>query len=159
MAGRLVRQLPLQLPQIQPLQSPLPGEEEAVDVLPRLCGQRGQHGGGFLILFDRQIAAVRSGIGGQFSLIEGLRGVQHFLRRHAELGGSGFLQGGKTVRQRRGLAFVLPQGFRDKALHAVDLSKHSGNLGEIHEPPGSVQTGLRLGRNKGGRKFSGSMGE
>lgn len=39
-------ELPLQLPQIQSLQSPLPGEEEAVDVLPRLWGQRGQHGGG-----------------------------------------------------------------------------------------------------------------
>ena len=49
-------------------------------------GKRGQHGGGFLILFDRQIAAVRSGIGGQFSLIEGLRGIQHFLSRHAESG-------------------------------------------------------------------------
>ena len=63
------------------------------------------------------------------------------------------------MRQRRGLAFVLPQGFRDKALHAVDLFKHGGNLGEIHEPPGSVQTGLRLGRNKGGRETSGGMGE
>ena len=122
-------------------------------------GKRGQHGGGFLILLDRQIAAVRPGIGGQFALIEGLRDVQHFLSRHAELGGSGFLQGGKTVRQGRGLALVFPQRFRDKALHAVDLFKHGGNLGEIHEPPGSVQTGLRLGRNKGGRKFSGGMGE
>ena len=43
-------------------------------------GKRGQHGGGFLILLDRQIAAVRPGIGGQFALIEGLRDVQHLLR-------------------------------------------------------------------------------
>ena len=49
-------------------------------------GKRGQYSGGFLILLDRQIAAVRPGIGGQFALIEGLRDVQHFLRRHAELG-------------------------------------------------------------------------
>ena len=56
-------------------------------------GKRGQYSGGFLILLDRQIAAVRPGIGGQFALIEGLRDVQHFLRRHAKSGGSGFLQG------------------------------------------------------------------
>ena len=49
-------------------------------------GKRGQHSGGFLILFDRQIAAVRPGIGGQFALIEGLRDVQHFLSRHPESG-------------------------------------------------------------------------
>ena len=49
-------------------------------------GKRGQYSGGFLILLDRQIAAVRPGIGGQFALIEGLRDVQHFLRRHAESG-------------------------------------------------------------------------
>ena len=49
-------------------------------------GKRGQHGGGILILLNRQIAAVRPGIGGQFALIEGLRGIQHFLSRHAESG-------------------------------------------------------------------------
>ena len=122
-------------------------------------GKRGQHGGGSVKLFSRQIAAVRSGVGGQFTLIQGLRGIQHFLSRHAELGGSGFLQGRKTVRQRRGLAFVLPQGFRDNALHAVDPFKNGGNLGEIHHAAGSVQSGLRLGRNKGGRKLSGGMSE
>ena len=94
-------------------------------------GKRGQYSGGFLILLDRQIAAICSGIGGQFALIQGLRGIQHFLSRHAELGGSGFLQGGKTVRQGRGLAFVLPQGFRNNALHAVDPFKNGGNLGAM----------------------------
>ena len=63
------------------------------------------------------------------------------------------------MRQGRGLALVLPQGFGDNALHAVDPFKNGGNLGEIHKPPGSVQTGLCLGGNKGGRKFSGGMNE
>ena len=49
-------------------------------------GKRGQHGGGSVELFLRQVAAVRPGIGGQFALIEGLRGIQHFLSRHAESG-------------------------------------------------------------------------
>ena len=63
------------------------------------------------------------------------------------------------MRQGRGLTLVLPQGFRDNALHAVDLIKNGGNLCEIHKAAGSVQSGLRLGGNKGGRKLSGGMSE
>ena len=63
------------------------------------------------------------------------------------------------MRQGRGLALVFPQRFRDKALHAVDPFKNGGNLGEIHHATGCVQTGLRLGGDKGGRETSGGMGE
>ena len=63
------------------------------------------------------------------------------------------------MRQGRGLGFVLPQGFHDNALHAVDPFKNGGNLGEIHEPPGSVQTDLHLGGHEVRRKFPGGMGK
>ena len=48
-------------------------------------GERGQHGGGIRKLFFRQIAAIGARIGGQLFLVQGLRGIQHFLSRHAEL--------------------------------------------------------------------------
>ena len=106
------------------------------------------------MLLFRQIATVCPGVGGEFLFIKALGDIQDALGRHAESGGSGFLQGREAMRQGGGAGFLFPQRFQNRSFLAVDRFQNGGNLSKVHKTPGAVQSVLRVGRHEGDGTFS-----
>ena len=106
------------------------------------------------MLLFRQIAAVCPGVGGEFLFIKALGDIQDALGRHAESGGSEFLQGREAMRQGGGSGFLFPQRFQNRSFLAVDRFQNGGNLSKVHKTPGAVQSVLRVGRHEGDGTFS-----
>ena len=92
------------------------------------------------MLLFRQIAAVCPGVGGELLFIKTLGDIQDALGRHAESGGSGFLQGREAMRQGGGSGFLFPQRFQNRSFLAVDRFQNGGNLSKVHKTPGAVQS-------------------